>query len=1035
MKLIKLFLFTLIFSVATYAQQSGSITGQVQDTLGAAIVGATVTVVSADGSEKTATSNQRGEFTVTGLAPGKYTVRVKGTNFALYENTEVEIAAGGREELIVPLTVEGVQEQVDVSSSGGVSTDPQNNAGATVLGEKDLEALPDDPDELEAALQALAGPSAGPNGGQIYIDGFTGGRLPPKEAIREIRINQNPFSAEYDRLGFGRIEILTKPGADKFRGNAFFNFNDESLNSRNPFAPNRAASQLRFFGGNVSGPIQKGKSSFFLDVNNRDVDNNAIVNAIILDPTLNPIPFQQEFQIPNRRFSFSPRFDFALNDKNTLVVRYSFARASVENQGIGGFSLPSRAYNTNNVEHEIRLTETMIINPTTINETRFEYDWEKREQEGDNSVPTINVSDAFVGGGSQIGLSFNQANTWEFQNYTTTSVGANASHALKFGIRLRGIKLTDRSENNLGGSFTFSGIAERRIPAGCTPPADPDDPPCEIIPSITPLEQYRREVLGVVDPRYNFNPTQFRIVVGDPEQDVSRTDLGLFISDDWRVNPGLTLSFGLRYENQTNVSDNLNIAPRFSFAYSPGAGGARAPKTVFRGGLGVFYERFSENLTLQALRFGGDGQLDLIVNANETDPVRRAAAITLLQQPVFTVNGVTNVPTSDQILAALPQANTIRRVADDLKIPTMWQWAFGVERQLPSRTTLAAFYIGSRTTNVLRSRNVNAPVCALELQTVTNGCNGAPRPDPTANNIFEYESTGTLDQNRLNINIRSAFRQGFNMFANYSLGFAKGDSDGAGSFPFYSYDLATEFGRSSFDVRHNFVVGGNFTLPWEISVSPFIIASSGRPFNITSGRDINGDTLFTERPTFGQLAEACGQWGVTASYCDVTDQDPNAIIPRNYGQAPGFFAVNLRLGKNFGFGKALQPTAGAGQQPGAGAGGGGGRRGGAGGAGGGRGGRGGRGGGGLGGPGGGGGGGGFFGGPEVRRPYNLNLGIVFNNLFNNVNFGTPVGNILSSRFGQSTSTSGGFGGFGPGGGGGGTGSSNRRIELQARFSW
>ena len=998
-KFIQLFSFTLLFSVSALAQQTGSVGGQVQDTLGAVVVGASVTVVSADGKEKLGASNQRGEFSITGLAPGKYIVRVKAPNFALYENTEVEVAAGQREELIVPLTVEGVEEQVDVASSEGVSTDPQNNAGATVLKEKDLEALPDDPDELEAALQALAGPSAGPNGGQIYIDGFTGGRLPPKDAIREIRINQNPFSAEYDRLGFGRIEILTKPGADKFRGNAFFNFNDESLNSRNPFAPNRVTSQLRFFGGNVSGPIQKGKSSFFFDVNNRDVDNNTIVNAIILDQALNPVPFQQEYRIPNHRFSFSQRFDFALNDKNTLVARYSFSRSSVENQGIGGTSLPSRAYHTKNVEHEIRLTETMIINPTTINETRFEYSWEKRDQVGDNSIPTINVAEAFTGGGSQVGLSFNHSKDWELQNYTTISAGKNAAHALKFGVRLRGISFTDRSENNFGGSFTFTSLASY--------------------------------IATIQDTSY---PTQFRVVVGDPEQKVSRTDLGLFVSDDWRVNQGLTLSFGLRYENQTNVSDKFNFAPRFSFAWSPGAGGARAPKTVFRGGFGVFYERFSENLTLQALRFGGTEQLDLIVSANETDPVRRAAAIALLQQPVFTLYGVTNAPTSAQILAALPQSNTIRRVSGDLKMPLMSQWAFGVERQLPSRTTLAMFYIGSRTQNVLRSRNINAPICPPEVQ-IVSGCNTAPRPDPTLGNIFEYESTGTLDQNRFNVNIRSAFRTGFNLFANYSLGFANGDSDGAGSFPAYSYDLSDEVGRSSFDIRHNFVIGGNFTLPHGISVSPFIIASSGRPFNITKGIDANGDTLFTERPTFGELSAACTRWGVTSSYCDVAGEDPNAVIPRNFGASPGYFAVNLRLSKNIGFGKSPQAVASA-ARPATDQTGGGGIAG----AGGGRpdGGGGGRGAGGGGGGRGPGGGGGFFGGPEVRKPYNLNLGISFNNLFNTVNLGTPVGNIASSRFGQSTSISGGFGGFGPGGGGGGGGgggSANRRVELQARFSW
>ena len=1003
----------VVFSLPVFAQQTGSVSGQVQDTLGAVVVGATVTVIGPDAKEKTATSNERGEFSVTGLAPGKYTVRVAAPNFALYENTEVQITSGHREVLTIPLTVEAVAAQVDVQTNTGVSTDPNNNASATVLKDKDLEALPDDPDELEAALQALAGPAAGPNGGQIYIDGFTGGQLPPKEAIREIRINQNPFSAEYDRLGFGRIEILTKPGSDKWRGNAFFNFNDESLNSRNPFAPNRAPSQLRFFGGNVSGPIQKGKSSFFLDVNKRDIDNNTIVNALILDPSLNPVLFQEDFQIPNRRFSISPRFDYQINDSNTLIARYSYERSSVDNQGISTTSLPSRAYSTKSIGHELRLTETMIINPTTINETRFEYDWDKRDQTGDNSIPTISVADAFTGGGSQIGHSFNRTNTWELQNYTTTSAGKNNEHGLKFGVRLRSLNIIDQSENNFGGSFTFAGVPAVRDAAGNI-----------VSPAISPLEQYRQRILGNPDPR--FFPTQFRITTGSPQQKVTRTDLGLFVTDDWRVNPGLTLSFGLRYENQTNVSDNMNFGPRFSFAWSPGAGGARAPKTVIRGGFGVFYERFSENYTLQALRFGNEGQLDLTVSANEADAARRALAVSLLQQPVFSLDSVANVLTPDEILAVLPQSNTLRTVSPDLKIPVTSQWALGVERQLPARTTLSVYYTGSHTKNALRARDINAPICPFDVQ-IVSGCNNAPRPDTTTDqNIFEYESNGVLDQNRVMVNVRSMFRPGFSLFGNYSLGFSRGDTDGGGSFPAYSYDLTGEYGRTSFDIRHNFVIGGNFSLPHGISLSPFIIANSGRPFNIITGVDTNGDTLFTERPTFGQLASRCQALGLSNSFCDVSGQDPNAIIPRNFGNGPHYFSVNLRIGKNFGFGSTPDSTAKAGGQSDAQGGqrgqrggfpGGGGRRGGGGG-GGGRG-------------AGGGGFGGFGGGGEVRKPYNLNVGLNFNNIFNNVNFGNPVSNLASSRFGQFTSTSGGFGGFGGGGGG----SANRRIELQVRFSW
>lgn len=987
MRFITSFLFigllAMFVALPVSAQQTGSISGVVQDTLGAVVVGASITVVSSDQKEKTATTNQRGEFSVNGLAPGKYTVKVIAPNFALYENTEVEITAGQKQELLVPLTVEAVAEQVDIDTDAGVSTDPDANASATVIKGKDLEALPDDPDELEAALQALAGPSAGPNGGQIYIDGFTGGRLPPKDAIREIRVNQNPFSAEFDRLGFGRVEILTRPGSDKWRGSAFANFNDESLNSRNPFALNRAPSQTRFFGGNVSGPIQKGKSSFFLDVNNRSVDNNAVINALVLDDSLNIVPFQLDVTVPTRRFSFSPRFDYQINQNNTLVFRYSFGKSTSENQGLnGGLTLPSRAYETEQQEHEFRITETMIINPTTINETRFQFEREEREQFGDNSIPSISVGAAFVGGGSTIGNSFRKENSWELQNYTTTVLGKRAQHSIKFGARVRGISYRDRSESNFGGSFSF-----------------------------IDLEDYEAAILG------SGIPTQFSITTGNPEQKLSQYDLGVFVSDDWRVNPALTLSFGLRYENQTNISDHTNFAPRFAFAWSPGAGGARAPKTVFRGGFGMFYDRISDNLSLQDLRFNGIEQQNLVVRF-DGNPVNDAIAGNLLAQPVFTLNGVTNIPTAANILAVLPQSSIIRRISDEINVPYYYQVALGVEHQLPARTMLSGFYIATKTYNVLRTRNINAPICPLQVN-----CNNALRPFGLGD-IYEYESTGRANTQQFIMNFRTNFNTRVSLFGNYRLGFANSDADGG--FPAYSYDLSGEYGRSAFDIRHNFFVGGNINLPWGVSLSPFINMSSGRPFNITLGEDFNRDGLFLERPTFGQLGAACASRNLTFSWCDVSGQDPNAIIPRNYGEGEKFYSVNMRFSKNFGFGSTGETV--AGNQGG---------QGNRGGQGGGRGGN--RGGGGSGGGGqrtivGGGGGPGMMmmgGGGDVRKPYNLNLSVQVTNLFNNVNYGTPVGNLASFRFGQFTGTQGSFGGFGGFGGG----AANRRVELQMRFSW
>ncbi|MFM8440524.1 MAG: carboxypeptidase regulatory-like domain-containing protein, partial [Acidobacteriota bacterium] len=692
-----------------FAQQTGSVSGQVQDSLGNIVPGAKVTITDSTGKEKTVTTNKQGEYAFSSLIAGTYTVRVLAPKFAPYENSEVLVAGAQKVELAIALTVEGVTEQVEVSNAGQVDNDPNNNANATVLTGKDIEALPDDPDELEAALQALAGPSAGPNGGQIFIDGFTGGRLPPRDSIREIRINQNPFSAEFDRLGFGRVEILTKPGSDKWRGSMQFNFNDESLNSRNPFAVNRAPSQTRNYGGNISGPIKKGKSSFFLDINNRELDNGSLINAIVLDQSLASVPYTRELTIPSRRFSMGPRVDYAINDKHTLVVRYGFTRATSENQGVGDLSLPSRAFDTTNTEHEFRLTETAIINSKTVNETRFSFQNNNREQTGDNTIPTINVAAAFVGGGSQVGLSFNKNRQWELQNYTTTSFGKSNQHTVKFGARLRGVSIKDSTSSNFGGSYTFISLTNFRDAIARTA-----------------------------------TPVQFSITAGNPLAKVDQIDAGLFFTDDWRLSPALTLSAGLRYETQSNISDAANFAPRLSFAWSPGAGGAKQPKTVIRGGAGVFYDRFNESFTLQANRFDGVQQLNYVVSINDTDPVRRAAAIALLTQPVFTYNGVTGSPTVAQIRAALPGSSTIQRVSPVLQAPFTTQATIGVERQLPGRTTLTGFYVYSRTLHVLRTRNVNAPVCASP----TN-CVGAVRPNPTLGNINSVESSGTAETNQL----------------------------------------------------------------------------------------------------------------------------------------------------------------------------------------------------------------------------------------------------------------------------------------------
>lgn len=224
-----------------------------------------------------------------------------------------------------------------------------------------------------------------------------------------------------------------------------------------------------------------------------------------------------------------------------------------------------------------------------------------------------------------------------------------------------------------------------------------------------------------------------------------------------------------------------------------------------------------------------------------------------------------------------------------MQSPYTFQTAVSVERQLPMRTTLSLSYVSSRTNHVLRIRNVNAPVCPLQVN-----CLNAPRPDPTRGDVYMYESSGRSNQNQIMVNFRSTYSQRLSFFGFYRLGFAKSDTDGAGSFPAYSYDLTDEYGRSSFDQRHSFTVGGSITLPWRVSLNPFVSWNAGRPFNITRGVDLNGDGLFTERPTLANSAHGVQRSASrhpiatfrvrmpTRSFREIGD---NRLI--SFGQSPG----------------------------------------------------------------------------------------------------------------------------------------------------
>ena len=506
------------------------------------------------------------------------------------------------------------------------------------------------------------------------------------------------------------------------------------------------------------------------------------------------------------------------------------------------------------------------------------------------------------------------------------------------------------------------------------------------------------------------------------------------------------MSYGVRYENQTNVNSKFNLAPRIGFAWSPGAGGnsTKPPKMVIRGGFGLFYNRFGEGQTLTANRFNGSNELQYVI----TDPAvilgRPPTPAEQAANPSFTfLNMFPTVPSSAQLATVPATQQTIWRVAPNLQAPEFYLTGLQIERQLPKNFTAVLGVFSLRIVHAIRARDINAPL----PPTFTT------RPQPALGDIYQFESSGKFHQSQMFIGFNSRLNPRISLSGNYSLSKTTNDTDGQGGglFPMNSYDLSGEFGRGGFDIRHRFTLFGTYNSSWwKLVFNPFIVINSGPPFNITTGQDLNLDRQYNERPTFAQLNAYCT---VNPSRCTTFNYSStsNQFIPRNYGNSPGSVSVSMRVSRAFTWGGERRSAASsqrggsnssASAKRGSEAGGRGGPSiganvakvgGGEGGvarAGGGEGGGGGRAPGGPGGMGFGGGGGGGAG------KYTLTVSLNAQNLFNHVNLGTPVGNLTSPNFGQSLGLAGSFGGFGPGGGfGGGTGAGNRKIYASLRFTF
>ncbi|PYT04131.1 MAG: hypothetical protein DMF60_16225 [Acidobacteria bacterium] len=991
--------FGLVAPGSAYAQGSIELRGTVIDETNAYLAAASLTLDDGKGQKYTAVADDHGRYRFT-VKPGMYTLTVEVEGFAKFsEELDLTTKATGQHDVKLKVAL---AEQVEVKDSAAISVEPDKNISAITLTEKDLEALPDDPDELLQTLKQMAGAAGGVDDASVYVGGFRErGQLPPKEAILRININQNPYSAEFSERGDARIEIITKPGADTYHGGFNFSFNDESLNARDAFATFRAPYQARRYGGYFSGPILHNRWGFFFDMSRNETDGNDYVNAIVLDPvTFLPIPFAATVLTPIRSTNFSVRSDFALTKKHTIGVQFRHSQNESHRGGGGAFTLPERGSNSTSSDNTLRFSLTTIASEHAVNEMRIQLSRRESQARALSDAVSINVLDAFNGGGSQ---SFND-NINKNLDFTDNITYTHKSHTFKTGFRAEAVQPNSLSRSNFGGAFTFAQDFERDATGKVLLGSDAAPVP------ISPIELYSRVVRGIP----GYHPSQFSINRGDPFIGFSQWEYGWFAQDDWKISPRFFLSYGFRHEFQTHLQDKLNFAPRFSAAWSLNK------KSTIRGGGGIFYNHLDSGITSETIRLDGGHQQQFVI-----------------QQPNFFEVIPANL--ENGTTSRLP---TTRRKEPGLNDPYTMLASVSYERQLPWKLVSSVGYTWVRGVHLLRSRNINAP---------TAFDNGVPIvPFPGEGPILEYESNGLSTRHQMNVNVRTGFSQKITMSVNYTLASTHSNTDGANSNPANPYDLSTEWGRANGDVRHNLLLFSSVSAPWGLRIMPFVTASSGRPFNITTGRDNNRDNQYWDRPSLANP----GDPGAIVTRFGTFNPNPlpgDLIIPRNYGQSPGAFTANLSVSKTFGFGPAPNNFPGMsargnqqngqdgeatqGQRGNRGAAGtqnrGGGNQG--------RGATGGGGGGGAtrgGGFVGGGGGNVMMMGPggDTRHKYNLTISVNAMDVFNHVNLSGYNGVLTSSFFGRANSTVGTRGGGGPGGGFGG-GAGSRRIDVSLRFGF
>ena len=770
---------TLVAPGSAAAQaSSGTLRVVVQDPSGAVIPGALVQVRGAEGATQSIVrtdipSDAQGIALVPDLAPGRYDIEASFPGFETRVVPDVRVKTGDNRRSLT-LAIQKLDESVSVGRDPATAaSDPANDRFSTVLTRDQINALPDDPDEMEKVLTEMAGPGA-----VMRIDGFRGGKLPPKSQIRSIRFSRDMYAAENHTAGMVFVDVVTQPGLGPLRGSLDFMFRDDALNARNAFQSAKGPEQTQQYTFNLGGTLLKNRTSFSLTAVGASLYDSANVFAALPDGTRGAVPLRR----PAERMNFNGRLDHSLSTSHTLRANLQQSDDNKQNLGVGNFDLSERGYARDTRDSILRLSESGPWSRSMFGESRLQVRRQSMASLSATEAPTTRVLDAFTSGGAQ------QAGgrTSTEVEFATNVDWALRRHSIRAGALVEGGWYRSDARSNYLGTYTFASLAD-------------------------------------------FNegrPATYTQRTGNPLVDYSQWQAGLYIQDDWRARSNLTISAGVRSELQTHLRDRWNFAPRGGFTWSPFASG----KTTVRGGAGLFYDWLESETYEQLLRVDGVRQQDVIVrNPGYPDPFVGGAALQRL-------------PGSKYVLAP------------DVSMPMRAMANIGVVQRLTPMISANVGYSRTRAWDRWRGMNINAP-----------GPDGV-RPDPSLGNVTQVESTGGMRGDTVNAGM-SMNVPGRRLFATAHYVFTRqeNNTDGAFSVPADSRNPDAEWGPATGLGRHMISSMLTTTLFSRIRVGLNTTIRSAGPYNVTTGRDDNGDAVFNDRPdgVGRNSARGRGMWDVS----------------------------------------------------------------------------------------------------------------------------------------------------------------------------